>query len=168
MTKYQKMNSALTVGISIIIIATLVLLFVPYYTEGGTNVSLAGYTWFPTDHQALTAEIASSVDGHSVDDILTETILIPLAGIVVLVLLSYFDYSKITSILSVVWSLWAFIWYAKDSVMKLGSQWSAFIVLFVAISILSIVLTYVRSHSDKEEKEAEHSSEYKNQPVTSN
>jgi len=164
----QKTNAIITIALSVLICTSLVLLFVPYYAEGGTGVSLMSYTWFPTEHTELTESIGSSVAGHTVNDILTCTILIPLCGLAGLFLLWKFRDNLVSSALTGTWSLWALIWYAKNPVLRLGGGiWTAFIVLFTVTCALSIIFALRLLLRVKGEAEAKLAVDDKKQPVSS-
>ncbi len=150
----QTTSTAVVFILSILIVISLVLLFAPYYTHEGTGVSLLSYTWFPSEHTALAEHISSLTDGRTVNDILGCTVLIPLCGIACFFLLWNFRDNLLISSLTGIWSLWGFIWYAKNPMLRLTSgMWITFLLLFAAacaVSIVYSIMLWCNIKSDKE------------------
>ncbi len=132
----------LTITLSLLICAAMVMMFVPYYASESDGVSLAAYTWFPTDHQDLTTSISESVEGFTLNNILSATILLPLCGLACLVLLLKFHGNPIISALTSVWGLWSLIAFSGNPALRLGgSAYTVLVVLFIAIALLSAIYT---------------------------
>jgi len=161
-------GTVVTIALSILICVSLVLLFVPFYAQDGGGVSLASYTWFPTEHTALSESISSSIEGHTVSDILTCTIFVPFCGLACLFLLWKFRDNLVSSVLTGVWGLWALIWFAKNPALRLGGGiWSAFIVLFAAASVLSIFYCVTLRRNHKDEAGTKLAADANKQPISS-
>lgn len=164
----RKASPVVTIVLSILISVSLVLLFVPYYAQDGGGVSLASYTWFPTDHAELTKSIGSAVEGHTVSDILVCTIFVPFGGLACLFLLWKFRDTLLSSALTGAWGLWALVWYAKNPALRLGGGiWTTFLLLFAAAGILSVIHAITLWNDKKGEVGTKPAADQNKRPVSS-
>ena len=128
----------------------LVLHFVPFWKYGdGMSASIGGLVWFPYNHTGLTAELAASVEGFSIDSLASRSALICLLCLITLVFCLINSDKHILSLLPIsagTAGVWAFL---SSPALRLGSGWIIQLVLSVLLLLVGVLTFLMGLKSEK-------------------
>ena len=125
---------------AIIMVILLVMQFMPYWHLGdeAKDVSIQGFTWFPTDHKDLESKIAEKT--RDVDFVVTHIIAMPIlelllcaAGAVCCCFMSKNPLMLLFPSAAGLFGLWG---YLTQPAFRLGGTWLVHVAICVALLIL--------------------------------
>lgn len=129
---------------AVMMLALLILQFIPFWNVDGTNVSIAGYIGFPGDcpemETYLTAQVGEDYIINEVFVAPLTLLLVSLAGIVIAIITKCHQATILCSTYCGAAGIWMI---ASSKAFRLGSCWQLILVLSIltlAASLLALIL----------------------------
>jgi len=128
----------------------LVLHFVPFWKYGdGMSASIGGLVWLPYNHTGLTAELAASIEGFTVDSLAGRSALLCILCLAALFFCLLNSEKYMFSLLPIsagIAGVWAFL---SSPALRLGSGWIIQLVLSVLLLLVGILTFLMGLKSEK-------------------
>jgi len=122
-----------------ILAVMLVLTFLPYWHYEGGSASLSGYTWLPTNHEALESYFEATLGDYSIGKEFGATIIVTVLGLAALVLQIIFQSFPSCPIAAVVIGAAGLWGYTGSAVLSLGGMQTLLIILSVAALVFGVI-----------------------------
>ena len=124
----------------VLMLALLVMQFVPFWTEGDGTASISDYIWFPREHKELNNALKAEFrKDYRINQYLVGPIAL-LVSAVAGILFSVLKRGKLNAfLLPLICGLAGYITYFTYAPYKLGSNWIVHAVLSVAILAVAVI-----------------------------
>ena len=131
------------------LLVTLVLQFVPFWSGGGQSASIAQFVWFPKDYPDLTAWLGSTVEGFDMNDMVLAPVLQLVCAVVGLAL-CIAEANSLLPYIPMGISGVAVLFGCLDPVFRLGGLWPLHMILSFLLVVVSImgIGVWIREHKN--------------------
>lgn len=126
---------------AVLMLALLILQFVPFWNLDGESVSIGGYVWFCIDHSNFTSyfqEVLNNTEFNAGNIALFNTVTMAACVVGLIMCLKNSD-NHWPSIIPAVYGILGIVGYIAYPVFKLGTQWGLHIGLCIGMLILAAV-----------------------------